>query len=76
MQFFTWIGVMSMFIFFTQFAIHNVFGVPDLTSASAAAKEQFAGAVSRGTNFASISFAIFNLICFAVSLLSELSPQN
>ena len=31
-QFFTWIGIMCMFIYFTQYAIHTVFGVPDLTS--------------------------------------------
>ena len=31
MQFFTWIGMMCMMIFFTNFAIHTVYGVPDLT---------------------------------------------
>ena len=30
MQFFTWIGMMCMMIFFTNFAIHTVYGVPDL----------------------------------------------
>lgn len=68
MQLFTWIGVMSMFIFFTQFAIHNVFAVPDLTNATETVKKSFESAVNQGTNFASISFAIFNLICFLVSL--------
>ncbi len=68
MQLFTWIGVMSMFIFFTQFAIHNVFGVPDLTNATEAVKQSFTDAINQGTNFASISFAIFNLVCFLVSL--------
>ena len=68
MQLFTWIGVMSMFIFFTQFAIHNVFAVPDLTNATEIVKKSFENAVNQGTNFASISFAIFNLICFLVSL--------
>ncbi len=67
-QFFTWIGVMSMFIFFTQFAIHTVFGVPDLTNATDIIKAQFALATSEATNFSSICFAIFNLICFIVSI--------
>lgn len=68
MQFFTWIGVMCMFIFFTQFAIHTVFNVPDLTTASEAIKAQYANAVSEATNFSSICFAILNLVCFVVSI--------
>lgn len=68
MQFFTWIGVMCMFIFFTQFAIHTVFGVPDLTTAADAVKIQYAAAVSEATNFSSICFAILNLVCFIVSI--------
>ena len=31
MQFFTWIGNMCMMIYFTQYAVHTVFGVPDLS---------------------------------------------
>ena len=68
MQFFTWIGVMCMFIFFTQFATHTVFGVPDLTSVDEAVKAQYAGAINEATNFASICFAILNLVCFVVSI--------
>lgn len=68
MQFFTWVGVMSMFIFFTQFTIHNVYGVPDLTSATEAVKQSFAQANAQGMNLSSICFAVFNLICFAVSI--------
>ena len=68
MQFFTWIGVMCMFIFFTQFATHTVFGVPDLTSVDEAIKAQYAGAINEATNFASICFAILNLVCFVVSI--------
>lgn len=67
-QFFTWIGVMSMFIFFTQFAIHTVFGIPDLTIASVAVKLQYEQATSEATNFSSICFAVFNLVCFIVSI--------
>lgn len=67
-QFFTWIGVMSMFIFFTQYSIHTVFGIPDLTTASAALKAQYSAATAEATNFSSICFAVFNLICFLVSI--------
>ena len=62
MQFFTWIGVMCMFIFFTQFAIHTVFQVPDLTTATEATKALYAQATSEATNFSSICFAILNLV--------------
>lgn len=68
MQLFTWVGVMSMFIFFTQFAVHNIFGVPDLTNATDAVKKSFEAANAQAMNLSSISFAIFNLICFVVSL--------
>ena len=68
MQFFTWIGTMCMMIFFTQYAVHTVFGVPDLTTASETIKESYANAVLSGTNFSSICFAIFNLICFVIAI--------
>lgn len=68
MQFFTWIGTMCLLIFFTQYSVHTVFGVPDLTTASATAKHMFEDAVVSGTNFSSICFAIFNLVCFLVAI--------
>jgi maltose/moltooligosaccharide transporter len=68
MQFFTWIGAMCMMIFFTQYSVHTIFGVPDLTTASASAKKLYESSTLLGTNFASISFAIFNLICFIVAI--------
>ena len=68
MQFFTWIGTMCMMINFTQYAIHTVYNVPDLSNADIAAKFHFAQAVTAGTNFSSISFAIFNLVCFLVAI--------
>lgn len=68
MQFFTWLGVMSLMIFFTQFAVHNVFGVPDTTALTAAQKAPYAQATIDATNYSSIGFAIFNLICFLVSI--------
>ena len=68
MQFFTWIGTMCMMIFFTQYAVHTIYFVPDLTTASEVAKEAYASATLAGTNFSSICFAIFNLICFVVAI--------
>ncbi|MFI3301423.1 MAG: MFS transporter [Candidatus Gastranaerophilales bacterium] len=68
MQFFTWIGTMCMMIFFTQYSVHTLFAVPDLTSVTHATKALYSEAVLDGTNFASICFAAFNLICFLVAL--------
>lgn len=68
MQFFTWIGAMCMMIFFTQYSVHTVFGVPDLTTATEAVKKSFENATLAGTNFSSICFAVFNLICFVVAI--------
>lgn len=68
MQFFTWIGTMCMMINFTQYAIHTIYNVPDLSGADVATKFQYVGAVLNGTNFSSISFAIFNLVCFLVAI--------
>lgn len=68
MQFFTWIGTMCMMIFFTQYSVHTVFGVPDMTTVSEATQNLYADANLAGTNFSSICFAIFNLICFVVAI--------
>ena len=68
MQFFTWIGTMCMMIFFTQYAVHTIFCVPDLTTAAETTKEIYASDTLKGTNFSSICFAIFNLVCFLVAI--------
>ena len=68
MQFFTWIGNMCMMIYFTQYCIHTVYAVPDLSNVSEAIKSSYDAAVLAGTNFSSICFAIFNLICFVVAI--------
>ena len=68
MQFFTWIGMMCMMIFFTNFAIHTVFGVPDLTKLSADMQSQFVLMQTAATNYSSVCFAIFNLICFLIAV--------
>ena len=68
MQFFTWIGTMCMMIFFTQYSVHTVFEVPDLSAVSEEVTNQYLNATLYGTNFSSICFAIFNLICFLVAI--------
>lgn len=68
MQFFTWIGNMCMMIYFTQYAIHTVYAVPDLSGVNDAVKHAYDSAIITGTNFSSICFAIFNLVCFLVAI--------
>lgn len=68
MQFFSWIGLMSMMIFFTQYAIHTVFNVPDLVSLDPSMKELYTQAMTDGQYFSSVCFAVFNLICFVVAI--------
>ncbi len=68
MQLFTWIGIMSLNIFFTQYAIHTIYGVPDLTTATEEVKNSYLNTINQATNFSSICFAIQNLICFLVSI--------
>ena len=67
MQFFTWIGTMCMMIFFTQYSVHTVFGVPDVAG-NEALRQMYSDATLSGTNFSSICFAIFNLVCFLVAI--------
>ncbi len=68
MQFFTWIGNMCMMIYFTQYAVHTVFGVPDLSGVNEVIKSSYDAQMLSGTNFSSICFAIFNLVCFLVAI--------
>lgn len=68
MQFFTWIGMMCMMIFFTNFAIHTVYGVPDLTKLAMDVQNQYLPLQTTATNYSSICFAVFNLICFIIAV--------
>ncbi len=68
MQFFTWIGTMCMMIFFTQYAVHTIYCVPDLTTVGQTTKDLYSQAILSGTNFSSVCFAIFNLVCFLVAI--------
>lgn len=68
MQFFTWIGMMCLMIFFTNFAIHTVYNVPDLTKLAVSLQGQYTETLTKATNYSSICFAIFNLICFVIAV--------
>jgi maltose/moltooligosaccharide transporter len=68
MQFFSWLGIMSMFIYFNNYVVHNIFAVPDLSSATEALKAQYATAETDATNISQTAFAIFNAVCLLVSI--------
>lgn len=68
MQFFSWIGLMSMMIFFTQYAVHTVFSVPDINTLPPIVKALYSRAMTDGQYFSSVCFAVFNLVCFVVAI--------
>lgn len=63
MQFFTWIGMMCLLIYFTAFAIHTVYGIPDDTKILVEQSLKDAA-----QNYALIGLAIFNLVCFIIAV--------
>ena len=67
-QFFAWIGLMSMMIFFTQFVVHIVYQVPNTADLAPNVVEIFANVQTEAQNFSSICFAFFNLICFVIAI--------
>ena len=64
LQFFTWIGTMCMLLYFTLFVVHNLYGVPDIITNGVDYEQTRLSA----TNFALICMALFNLVCFLVSI--------
>ncbi|MBQ2983560.1 MAG: MFS transporter [Candidatus Gastranaerophilales bacterium] len=76
-QFFTWIGLMSLLIFFTQFVVHILYKVPDTTNLAQNVVDIFAPIQTEAQNFASICFAFFNLICFVVAIpIAKMAERN
>lgn len=67
-QFFTWIGLMSLLIFFTQYVVHILYGIPNTAGLDEATIARFAQNQAEAQNFASICFAFFNLICFIIAI--------
>ena len=62
MQFFTWIGTMCLMINFTQYAVHTIYKVPDLSEADIIMQTFYTDSLMAGTNFSSICFSRF--VCF------------
>ena len=76
-QFFAWIGLMSMMIFFTQFVVHIVYQVPNTADLAQNVVELFANAQTEAQNFSSICFAFFNLICFIIAIpIAKMAERN
>ncbi len=67
LQFFSWIGMMCLLLYFTLFVVHNLYGVPDIP-AEGVDLASFDAVKLAGTNFALICLALFNLVCFLVSI--------
>jgi maltose/moltooligosaccharide transporter len=57
-----------MMIYFTQYAVHTVFQVPDLSEVTEVVRLSYDSTVLTATNFSSVCFAIFNLVCFLVAI--------
>ncbi|MDD3150523.1 MAG: MFS transporter [Candidatus Gastranaerophilales bacterium] len=68
MQFFTWLGIMSMFIYFNNFVVHNIFAIPDLSSATEAIKTQFNSQVLEASRVSGSGLGWYNLICVIASV--------
>ncbi len=68
MQFFAWIGLMSLLIFFTQYVVHVLYQIPDTSALSEKAVEIFAGKQTVAQAFSSICFSFFNLVCFLIAI--------
>ena len=67
-QFFAWIGIMCLFIFFTQYVVHILYSIPNTADLPSNIIETFQARQIQAQNFASICFAFFNLICFIIAI--------
>lgn len=67
-QFFTWLGIMSLCIYFNNYMVHNIYQVPDLTHASEADIARFKDLVMQASNYTGWAFAAFNTVCLLVSI--------
>lgn len=67
-QFFTWIGLMCLLIFFTQYVVHILYQIPNTAGLEQNVIDAFAPKQLEAQNFASICFAFFNLICFIIAI--------
>ena len=76
-QFFTWIGLMSLMIFFTQFVVHILYEIPNTANLAQNVIDTFAQKQADAQNFSSICFAFFNLICFIIAIpIAKMAERN
>ncbi len=68
MHYFTWLGIMCLFIYFNNYVVHNIYLVPDLSTATQAVKDSFEPTVLQATNLSGLAFAMFNLTCVLISI--------
>ena len=59
---------MSLMLFFTQYVVHVIYQVPDLTAIPQEFQNVYNQSVMSGQNFASICLAAYNLICFIIAI--------
>ncbi len=55
-------------IFFTQYAVHIVFNVPDLTLLTDLESFGYADAQAKALQFSAVCFTLFNFVCFLAAL--------
>lgn len=67
-QFFTWIGLMSLLIFFTQYVVHTLYQIPNTASLAPNVVKIFENTQFEAQNFAQVCMAFFNLICFIIAI--------
>ncbi len=76
-QFFTWIGLMSLLIFFTQYVVHILYQIPNTADLAQNIIDTFASKQAEAQNFSSICFALFNLICFVIAIpIAKMAEKN
>jgi len=76
-QFFTWIGLMSLLIFFTQFVVHIIYAVPNTADLAENIVATFTDIQMEAQNFSSVCFAFFNLICFIIAIpIAKMAEKN
>ena len=68
MHYFTWLGIMCMFIYFNNYVVHNIYLVPDLSNATPEIKASFSAIELTATNMSGLALAMFNLVCVIVSI--------
>lgn len=71
-QFFTWIAIMCIFIYLTQFIVHNIYALPDLSGpggeALLTANPSLAALKTEATRVAQLSLVAFNFTSLLLAI--------